>query len=100
MPVLFFVHTIYRSNYGELRDQVLEPHRQHFDGNLDKVLAGGNLSTDDGSQRIGGVALLDMPDRQAVETFMAKDPFTEAGLINTTTIVRWNKVYYDYAKVV
>ncbi len=100
MPVLFFVHTIYRSNYGELRDQVLEPHRQHFDGNLDKVLAGGNLSTDDGAQRIGGVALLDMPDRQAVESFMAQDPFTEAGLIDTTNIVRWNKVYFDYAKVV
>lgn len=71
-----------------------------FAGNLDKVLAGGNLSTDDDSQRIGGVALLDMPDRRAVETFMAKDPFTEAGLIDSTTIVRWNKIYFDYAKVV
>ena len=98
--MLYFVHTIYRPDYRALRDQVLEPHRHHFDCNLDKVLAGGNLSTDDGSQRIGGVALLDMPDRRAVETFMAKDPFTEAGLIDTTTIVRWNKVYFDYAKQV
>ena len=58
------------------------------------------LSTDDDSQRIGGVALLDMPDRHAVESFMAKDPFTEAGLIGSTAIVRWNKIYFDYAKVV
>ena len=97
--MLFFVHTIYRSNYGELRDQVLEPHRMHFDSNLDKVLAAGNLSSDDGAQRTGGVALLNMPDRKAAETFMAKDPFTEVGLIDTTTIVRWNKVYFDYDKV-
>ena len=92
--MLYFVHTIYRSNYGDLRDQVLEPHRQHFDGNLDKVLAGGNLSTDDDSQRIGGVALLDMPDRRAVETFMAKDPF-RGRPHHSTTIVRWNKIYFD-----
>ena len=97
--MLFFVHTIYRPDYGDLRDQVLEPHRNHFDSNLDKVLAGGNLSTDDGAQSIGGVALLDMPDRHAVETFMAEDPFTEAGLIEKTTIVRWNKVYFDYANL-
>ena len=97
--MLFFVHTIYRSNYGELRDQVLEPHRMHFDSNLDKGLAAGNLSSDDGAQRIGGVALLNMPDRKAAETFMAKDPFTKVGLIDTTTIVRWNKVYFDYDKL-
>ena len=98
--MLYFVHTTYRPKYGHLRDQVLEPHRQHFDNNLDKVLVAGNLSTDDGKQRIGGVALLDMPNRQAVQNFMDNDPFTEIGLIDTMSIVRWNKVYFDYDKVV
>ena len=98
--MLYLVHTTYRPNYGNLRDQVLEPHRQHFDNNLDKVLVAGNLSTDDGKQRIGGVALLDMPNRQAVQNFMDNDPFTEIGLIDTMSIVRWNKVYFDYDKVV
>ena len=98
--MLYFVHTTYRPKYGNLRDQVLEPHRQHFDNNLDKVLAAGNLSTDGGKQRIGGVALLDMPNRLAVQNFMDNDPFTEIGLIDTMSIVRWNKVYFDYDKVV
>jgi uncharacterized protein YciI len=97
--MIFFVHTLYKPDYGDLRDRALESHRAHFDGNLDKVLAAGNLSSDDGRSRIGGVALLDVADRAAAEAFMAKDPFTEVGLIDRTTIVRWNKVYFDYDRV-
>ena len=44
--MLFFVHTLYRPEYGTLRDRVLEPHRNHFDSNLDKVLAAGYLCGD------------------------------------------------------
>ena len=64
------------------------------------MLAAGNLSTDDGKQRIGGVTLLDMPNRQAVQNFMNNDPFAEIGLIDTMSIVRWNKIYFGHDKVV
>ena len=98
--MLYFVHTIYNSNYGDLRDKVLIPHRKHFDDNLDKVLVAGNLSSDDGSEKIGGVAIFNMEDRTAVSAFMEQDPFMQSGLIASTTITRWNKVYFDFSKIV
>jgi hypothetical protein len=39
----------------------------------------------------GSVIILDVPDRAALDAFVANDPYQKAGLFARTTIERWRQ---------
>jgi uncharacterized protein len=50
------------------------------------LLLGAPLTADDGVTAIGSWLLVEAPDRTAVETFIADDPYVLAGLTGKITI--------------
>jgi uncharacterized protein len=52
---------------------------------------GGPLLDDDGAM-CGSLIVLDLPDRMAVEEFVAGDPYTKAGLFDRVSIHAWKQV--------
>ena len=48
-----------------------------------KIVISGPLVSDDGEKMIGGLFLVEAPDRDEVEAFNRADPFTAAGIWGT-----------------
>ncbi len=55
------------------------------------VAQAGPLLDSDG-QMAGSLVILDVEDMQAAESWAAKDPYALAGLSESVTLTRWNKV--------
>lgn len=55
------------------------------------VAQAGPLLDSDG-QMAGSLVILDIADMQAAESWAAKDPYALAGLFESVTLTRWNKV--------
>ncbi|MGH1458091.1 MAG: YciI family protein [Paracoccaceae bacterium] len=55
------------------------------------VAQAGPLLDSDG-QMAGSLVILDVADMQAAESWAAKDPYALAGLFESVTLTRWNKV--------
>jgi uncharacterized protein len=53
------------------------------------VMMSGPLQTDDGESMTGSLLLLEAPDREAVERFVAEDPFTREGIWGKVDISRF-----------
>ena len=51
---------------------------------------GGPFTNDDTGVMNGSMLVIDVEDRAAAETFVANDPYTKAGLFQTTEIRAWN----------
>jgi uncharacterized protein len=69
---------------------------------LEKVthcIAYGGALLDDSSQQIGSILIIEVPDRQAAERFVAADPFVEAGLFAATHILPFRQVFQDGARL-
>ncbi|MDH3673300.1 MAG: YciI family protein [Gammaproteobacteria bacterium] len=52
----------------------------------DRILTGGPLLADDGETMIGSLLVIDFPDRQAAESWLAEAPFTTAGVFGNAAI--------------
>lgn len=55
------------------------------------VVMSGPLQTDDGTTMIGSLLLIEAPSREAVERFIAEDPFTHAGIWADVHISRFHR---------
>lgn len=55
------------------------------------VVMSGPLQTDDGEIMTGSLILLEAPDREAVERFVAADPFTRENIWGEVHISRFHR---------
>ncbi len=72
----------------------VELHEAHRDfmveaGYRDRVIVGGPLLSDDGTQRVGTALTIELPSRAAVELMLANDPYAGAGHYERVEIHRW-----------
>jgi uncharacterized protein YciI len=76
---------------SDTRDGLLEDHRRYFieHGYQEKFIARGPLWSDDGEEWIGSEFIIELPDRAAVDAFLADEPYTCAGLYESVEIHRW-----------
>lgn len=76
---------------SDTRDGLLEDHRRYFieRGYQEKFIARGPLWSDDGEEWVGSEFILELPDRAAVDAFLADEPYTCAGLYESIEIHRW-----------
>jgi uncharacterized protein YciI len=60
-----------------------------------KLLASGALLDDSGETVIGGLSLLDTEDRAEAESFATNDPYHQAGIRESTQILKWRRRWID-----
>ncbi len=90
--MLFFVHCIDKPGHQEVRLASRPAHLEYTKANVDKIVIAGPTQTEDRQGMTGSVFIVDFPDRSAVETFFANDPYTKAGLFEAVIIRPYKKV--------
>jgi uncharacterized protein len=78
-----------KAGTGAARDTLLEDHRRHLRGYHERLIAHGPLLSDDGTEWVGSVTLLELPDRAAVEAMVADEPYVRSGLYADLEIHPW-----------
>ncbi len=90
--MLFVIHCIDKAD--ALKDRIL--HRvetlKFFSSVRDKVRASGPLLAADGETMIGGLIVVDLPDRTAVDAFVQTMPYVKAGIYKSIDIHAWHLV--------
>jgi hypothetical protein len=81
-----------KPNSVALRMATRPEHLKYIDAHKSKFVIGGPQLTDDEQTMIGSFFVLEVPDRAAAETHIQNDPYTKAGLFESTIIRAFRKV--------
>ena len=84
--MIFAFHLIDRPDAAELRQRVRPEHKAYLAAVADKIAFAGPLTKDDGQTMVGSLLVIDFEDRAAAERWMADEPFTKAGVYETTSV--------------
>ena len=76
-----------------LRMSTREVHLNYLRGVGDALLVAGPILSDDGETPIGSVLIVEAESLEAAKAFAAGDPYAEAGLFESSTVVPWRKVF-------
>jgi len=71
------------------REEHRQAHRDYLNTHADQVMMRGPLLNADGTESVGSVLLLDVPDMDAARELMANEPFNKASLYKETELYRW-----------
>ena len=87
MNAMAYVVTILDDPQREhLQAQFEQAHYDYLRAHEPLIMLRGGLGNETGSGSIGGLLVLDLPSREAVHAFIARDPFAQAGLQAEVTI--------------
>lgn len=89
----YVIETFDKPGSLELRKQTRAEHLDFLETNKALLLACGAKLEDDGSDKGGGLYIVDVDTREEAEAFIKKDPFFTVGLFERYNIVRWRKAY-------
>lgn len=89
--MLFVVRCVDKKDHLAVRQENRPTHVEYLKSQGAALFAAGPL-LDAAEQMCGSVVILDVADRAAAEAFAAGDPYAKAGLFESVTIDRWNKV--------
>lgn len=89
--MLFVIRCTDKKNHLSVRQENRPVHVEYLKSFGAKLFAAGPLLDED-EQMCGSVVILDLPDRNAAESFADGDPYAKAGLFEQVTIDRWNRV--------
>lgn len=84
----FLVTCIDKADGAGLRRRTRAVHLEFMIAHLRLIVSGGPLRTDDGTATIGSAFIIDLPDRPAVEDFLAREPYVRAGLFESVSVTR------------
>lgn len=92
MP-LYVLHAKDRPGTLQRRLDFYSAHRTFLEDQTESgpvcVVMSGPLQTDDGEVMTGSLLLLEAPDREAVDRFVAEDPFTREGIWGDVNVSRF-----------
>ncbi len=88
----FFIFCNDKPDHQAVRKDNREAHLAYLDKFRDQVVVVGPTLTDDQGGMNGSVLLMDFTDRDAVDAFLAGDPYGQAGLFDSVTVRPWRKV--------
>ncbi len=91
--MLFFIHHQDRKGALGIRQATREAHLAYV--NEFKLLAAGPTLDEEDGQMDGSMIIVDVPDRAALDAFIANDPYTQANLFEKTTVKEWKKVIFE-----
>lgn len=75
---------------GPRREAANVPHIEYLRAHRDVIRFAGPTWTDDGQTATGSLTLIDLPDRAAAETYIAKEPYNVNGAFDRIEIRRWS----------
>jgi uncharacterized protein YciI len=78
--VLFVLHLLDQRDSAESRQRVRPEHKAYLARVADRIAFAGPLLHDDGETMIGSLLVIDFASRDAVQAWLADEPFTRAGL--------------------
>jgi len=91
--MLYVIHCIDKPDHTELRAANRTAHQGYLTTYGNKLIAAGPTLSEDGETMTGSLLMMDFADRAEAEEFVAGDPYTMAGLFESVTIQRWQKVF-------
>ena len=71
---------------GALRQRVRPEHKAYLAQVADRMAFAGPLVSDDGNTMLGSLLAIDFESRDAAQAWLAKEPFTLAGLYASTSV--------------
>jgi uncharacterized protein len=89
----FAVICLDRPDTKALRDRTRLAHMEYINKHRTKMVVGGALLDDGGGTRVGMILAVDLPDRKAVEEFLADEPYNRAGIFECVVIRKFHKVF-------
>lgn len=84
--MLFSFLLLDRPDAGDLRQAVRPQHKAYLGLVQQRIAFAGPLVHDDGSTMLGSLLVIDFESREAALTWLANEPFTQAGLYAGTTV--------------
>ncbi len=72
-----------------MRDQHRQAHQAYLVEQADRIMMRGPLLNDAGTESVGNVWLLDVPDMAAGRRLVENEPYNKAGLYQDAAVYRW-----------
>lgn len=91
--MLFICICTDKPNSNALRMATRPDHVKYLEAHKSKIVFGGPQLTDDGQTMLGSILVYDLPDRAAAEEQIKNDPYTKAGLFESTIIRATRKMF-------
>ncbi len=91
--MLFAIHCHDKPGHPQTRLANRPAHVAYLAAYRDAIVLAGPLLADDGQSMIGSLLVLDLPDRAAADAFLAGDPYGQAGLFESVSVVPFRKVF-------
>lgn len=89
--MLWAISRVPAPNFAENRETGLQPHIDYLRSQQDILVISGATTSDDGTQFVGSLLIVNVKTRAEAQAFVDGDPFTQAGMFTSVTIVRMNK---------
>lgn len=89
--MLWAIVCVDKPNTAEIRSTVLQPHRDYLSSQKGILVLSGATQSDDGTQAIGSLFILNVNSRAEAKKFSDGDPFTQKGVFASITITRMRK---------
>lgn len=89
--MLWAIVCVDKPNTAAIRDSVLQPHRDYLASRKNILVLSGATQSDDGTQAIGSLFILNVNSRAEAKQFSDGDPFTQNGVFASITISRMRK---------
>ena len=93
--MLWAISRVAAPNFAEKREQHLPPHADYLRSQKNILVISGATTSDDGSEFVGSLLIVNVKTRAEAQAFVDGDPFTKAGMIASVTITRMNKGQFN-----
>lgn len=90
--MLFAIYCVDRPASFSLRQATRPRHLEYLAGFRDRIVMAGPMLDDAGETSVGGLLIVDFPDRAEAEAFAQNDPYRKAGLFEAVIVRRWRQV--------
>ena len=91
--MLFVFHLRDRPEAGELRKAIRPAHKEYLARVADRICVAGPLLSDDEAQMIGSLLVIDFVSRAAAEAWLAEEPFTRAGVYESSVVTAFQNLW-------
>lgn len=89
--MLFAVRFTDHDHLAATRREHLDAHIEWIRQRRDRVLVAGSLRHEPADNPVGGLWIVEAPDKAAVQALLEDDPFWREGLRKSVEILHWSK---------
>jgi len=86
MRMLYAIHCLDKDDAEALRARHAPNHAAYMLAHSQAIVFGGPLLSDDAGKRVGVLVVVEFPDRETLDTFLANEPYNQAGLFKQVSV--------------